>query len=31
LRCLSNVRSLVAQGLGSPDEFAEVAVLRSLQ
>jgi len=29
LRCLSNVRWLVDAGHGSPDEFAEVAVLRS--
>lgn len=28
LRCLSNVRSLIAQGLGSPGDFPEVAVLR---
>ncbi len=29
LRCLSNVRSLIDQGLGSPEDFPEVAVLRS--
>jgi aminoglycoside phosphotransferase (APT) family kinase protein len=29
LRCLSNVRWLVGAGYGSPDEFAEVAVLRA--
>ncbi len=28
LRCLSNVRSLVEQGYGSPADFPEVAVLR---
>ena len=28
LRCLSNVRWLAENGYGSPDEFAEVAVLR---
>ena len=29
LRCLSNVRWLVEHGFGSPEEFPEVAVLRS--
>ena len=29
LRCLSNVRWLVNAGYGTPDEFPEVAVLRS--
>jgi aminoglycoside phosphotransferase (APT) family kinase protein len=29
LRCLSNIRWLVEAGYGSPDEFPEVAVLRS--
>ena len=28
LRCLSNVRSLIDQGLGAPADFPEVAVLR---
>jgi hypothetical protein len=30
LRCLSNIRWLVNAGYGAPDDFAEVAVLRSL-
>jgi hypothetical protein len=30
LRCLTNVRWLAEHGYGSPDEFPEVAVLRSL-
>jgi aminoglycoside phosphotransferase len=30
LRCLSNVRWLFEQGFGAPEEFPEVAVLRSL-
>ena len=29
LRCLTNVRWLAEHGYGSPDEFPEVAVLRS--
>jgi hypothetical protein len=30
LRCLSNVRWLAEHGFGAPDEFPEVAVLRSV-
>ena len=30
LRCLSNIRWLVGAGYGSPEDFAEVAVLRRL-
>jgi hypothetical protein len=29
LRCLSNVRWLVEHGYGPPEEYPEVAVLRS--
>jgi hypothetical protein len=29
LRCLTNVRWLAEHGYGSPEEFPEVAVLRS--